>query len=123
MENIFNPVYRHDYMAGYSNGLNPNLRLITEKNDAFNSGFIYGRMEYERMNGFILDGIPQLTLTIKILEEFLLAGMLGMDIDASDYTPFQMQIIEKWYESGIEKYDPNQNIYLMAILERNSILI
>ena len=75
------------------------------------------------MNGFILDGIPQLTLTIKILEEFLLAGMLGMDIDASDYTPFQMQIIEKWYESGIEKYDPNQNIYLMAILERNSILI
>ena len=123
MENIFNPVYRHDYMAGYSNGLNPNLRLITEKNDAFNSGFIYGRMEYERMNGFILDGIPQLTLTIKILEEFLLAGMLGMDIDASDYTPLQMQIIEKWYESGIEKYDPNQNIYLMAILERNSILI
>jgi hypothetical protein len=56
-----------------------------------------------------------------VLEDFLLAGMLGMSISDEGYTPFQIDVIEKWYQSGIEKYDANQSIYLLAILEHNGI--
>ncbi len=123
MEDIFDPIYRKDYFAGYASGLNPFSQLVdvTKNGKAFNSGFAYGRANYENMNGAIINGIPKRILTDKILEEFLLAGMLGMNIDSEEYTPFQIAIIEEWYKSGIENYDPNQSIYLMAILESNGI--
>src|SRR6476620_12265832 len=109
MENIFNPIYRHDYTLGYSDGQNPFIQTIDETlhNPAFNSGFRYGRNDYERLNGPLSNGIPNQIVTIKLLEDFLLAGMLGIDIQAEGYTLHQMDHIEKWYESGIEKYDPN----------------
>lgn len=123
MEDIFDPVYRQDYFAGYSCGLNPFLKTIDINNkcQAYKSGFNYGRANYENMNGAISKGIPKRILTDKVLEEFLLAGMLGMPIDSEGYTNFQIAIIEEWYKSGIENYDPNQSIYLMAILESNGI--
>ncbi len=124
MENIFNPVYRQVYLDGYTNGLNPYFKLDeTHTNEAFNNGFQQGRLDYESMNGSLVYGIPQLIVTNKVLEDFLLAGMLGMNINSDGYTPFQIDIIEKWYESGIEKYDPNESIYLLAILEQNGIEI
>jgi len=123
MENIFNPVYRKDYLAGYSIGLNPFLKNnLYQNNDAFSSGFNSGRSDYERMNGNLTNGIPDKIVTNAVLEDFLLAGLLGMRIDASGYTSYQMHIIEKWYQSGIEQYDPNENIYLLALLEKNGIL-
>lgn len=123
MEDIFDPVYRKDYYAGYAIGLNPFAQSvdITKNGQAFNSGFANGRANYENMNGSIINGIPKRILTDKILEEFLLAGMLGMNIDADGYTAYQITIIEEWYKSGIENYDPDQSIYLMAILESNGI--
>jgi hypothetical protein len=119
MENIFNPAYRQNYIAGYSDGLNPTMQLATSylNDNAFSSGFMYGRMDYERMNGSISEGIPKKIVTIKVLEEFLLAGMLGLEIDAEGYTTHQTEVIAKWYESGTEKYDADDNIYLLAILE------
>ena len=125
MDNIFNKVYRKDYFEGYENGLNPFIQLLNCEKDtlAFTSGFTNGRTDYENKNGRVSDGIPELLVDDKVLEEFLLAGMLGMKIDADGYTAIQVNAIEKWYESGIEKYDPNQNIYLLAILEQNGIQI
>jgi len=124
MENIFNPAYREEYFEGYSRGLNPYLHFSPNQySEAFNSGFHFGRLDYERMNGYITNGIPNLIVTDKILEDFLLAGMLGMCIDADGYTPFQFKIIQKWYQSGVEKYDPDESIYLLAILEKNGIEI
>jgi len=124
MENIFNPVYRQDYFKGYSIGSNPYAKSNNKRySEAFNSGFDSGRMDYERMNGLIATGIPELIVTNKVLEDFLLAGLLGMAIDADGYTPYQIDIIEEWYQSGIEKYDPNESIYLFAILEKNGIEI
>ena len=75
------------------------------------------------MNGCITDGIPQRIVTDKVLEDFLVAGLLGLPIDADGYTLHQINMIEKWYQSGIEKYDPNQSISLFEILEENGILI
>jgi hypothetical protein len=123
MDNIFNQVYRKDYISGYSSGLNPFLQIssYSQKSQAFISGFDSGRLEYESLNGSISDGIPNQIVTDKVLEEFLLAGMLGMNIDADGYTPYQINCIEKWYESGVEKYDPNESIYLLALLESNGI--
>jgi len=121
MKNIFNPVYRQDYLEGYANGLNPYINMTTDQNEAFAFGFEQGRIEYERLNGKIAYGIPQLIVTNKVLEDFLLAGMLGMDIDADDYTAFQIDVIQKWYQSGVEKYNPNQSSYLLGILEDNGI--
>ena len=123
MDNIFNQVYRKDYISGYSSGLNPLLQIssYSQKSQAFISGFDSGRLEYESLNGSISDGIPNQIVTDKVLEEFLFAGMLGMNIDADGYTLYQINCIEKWYESGVEKYDPNESIYLLALLESNGI--
>jgi hypothetical protein len=124
MKKIFSPAYRQDYVEGYSTGLNPFQQFkSTKSNDAFIAGFNSGRLDYERMNGCVSDGIPQRIVTDKILEDFLIAGLLGLPVDADGYTSHQINMIEKWYQSGVEKYDPNQSISLFEILEKNGILI
>lgn len=121
MKNIFSPVYREDYLQGFSNGLNPYLTVDNNKSEAYIFGFNQGRLDYERMNGKIAFGIPKLIVTNKVLEDFLLAGMLGISINDDDYTAFQIDVISKWYQSGIEKYNPSQSSYLLGILEENGI--
>ncbi len=121
MKNIFSPVYRQDYLQGFSNGLNPYLKIEHNQSDAYVFGFNQGRLDYERMNGKIIHGIPKLIVTNKVLEDFLLAGMLGISINDDDYTAFQIDVISKWYQSGIEKYNPSQSSYLLGILEDNGI--
>ena len=123
MNNIFNPVYRQDYLKGYASGLNPYLKALENKKDAYAIGFNQGRLEYERMNGKIIHGIPKLIVTNKVLEDFLLAGMLGISINDDGYTAYQIDVISKWYQSGIEKYNPAQSDYLLRILEKNDIEI
>ena len=123
MNNIFNPIYRKEYLKGYTNGVNPYLKALENQNDAYTIGFDQGRLDYERMNGKIIHGIPKLIVTNKVLEDFLLAGMLGISINEDGYTAYQIDIISKWYQSGVEKYDPNQSIYLLGILEDNGIEI
>lgn len=124
MKNIFNPIYRHDYLEGYSTGLNPYSEVKNNTlNSAFNEGFNSGRQDYENINGSVIDGIPKKIISEKNLEEFLLAGLLGINIDTDGYTHFQISILLKWYQSGIEKYDPKQNTYLLDILEKNGIEI
>ncbi|TRX20754.1 hypothetical protein [Flavobacterium franklandianum] len=115
--------YRQDYFDGYSNGQNPFLQIDCKKSSvAYISGFNSGRMDYEEMNEQISKGIPQRIVTIKVLEEFLLAGLLGLSIeDADNYSLFQLNIIAKWYQSGIEKYDPSHSTYLFDFLEDNGI--
>jgi hypothetical protein len=49
--------------------------------------------------------------------------MLGMDIDSEGYTGYQIDVIQKWYQSGVEKYNANQSNYLISILEENGIEI
>ena len=121
MKNIFSPVYRQDYLKGYSNGLNPYLKMDENQNEAYVFGFSQGRLDYERMNGKVDHGIPKLIVTNKVLEDFLLAGMLGISINDDDYTAFQIEVISKWYQSGIEKYNPCESSYLLGILEENGI--
>ncbi len=123
MKNIFSPVYRQDYLLGFSKGQNPYLNIEENQNDAYVLGFNQGRLDYEKMNGKVAYGIPKLIVTNKVLEDFLLAGMLGISINDDDYTAFQIDVISKWYQSGIEKYNPDQSSYLLAILEENGIEI
>ena len=124
MKKIFSAAYRQDYLKGHSVGLNPFLEFNSAmSNDAFITGFNSGRLDYERMNGYISDGIPQRIVTDAVLEDFLIAGLLGLSIDADGYTSHQINMIEKWYHSGIEKYDPNQCHSLFEILEENGISI
>ena len=121
MKNIFSPINRQDYLKGFSNGQNPYLKVEESQTEAYIFGFNQGRLDYERMNGKIIHGIPKLIVTNKVLEDFLLAGMLGISINDDDYTAFQIDVIAKWYQSGIEKYNPSQSIYLLGILEENGI--
>jgi hypothetical protein len=122
MKDIFNPLYRQEYLDGYSSGLNPHINILDNKNEAFIMGFNQGRSNYEGMNGKVVYGIPQLIVTNKVLEDFLLAGMLGMSINADGYNAFQIDVIQKWYQSGVEKYDANQSAYLLSILEEKNKL-
>ena len=121
----FSTSYRQDYFQGYSNGMNPFLQNTSKKSSvAFISGFNFGRMDYEEMNGQIAKGIPKRIVTIKVLEEFLLAGLLGLRLeDTNDFTSFQLNVISKWYQSGIEKYDPIHSVYLFDVLEEIGIEI
>lgn len=124
-KNIFSSSYRQDYFDGYSNGQNPFLLMDCEKSSvAYISGFNSGRMDYEELNGQISKGIPQRIVTIKVLEEFLLSGLLGLDIEETDdYTPYQLNVISKWYLSGVEKYDPSHSTYLFEVLENKGIQV
>ena len=124
-KNIFSTSFCKDYFDGYSNGQNPFL-LIDSKisNVAYISGFNSGRLDYEEMNGQISKGIPKRIVTIKVLEEFRLSGLLGLDIEEiSDYTAYQLNVISKWYQSGIEKYDPTHSVYLFEVLEDRGIQV
>jgi hypothetical protein len=49
--------------------------------------------------------------------------MLGMPINSDANTPFQIDVIQKWYQSDIEKHDAYQSLYLHTILEENEIEI
>ena len=122
---IFSPSYRQDYLFGYSNGQNPFMIMdVTKSSLAYISGFNSGRMDYEEMNGQVSKGIPPRIVTTKVLEEFLLAGLLGLSIEETeDYTSYQLNIITKWYISGIEKYDPSHSTYLFNVLENSGIQI
>jgi len=122
MKKISNPNYRQDYLDGYSNGFNPFVEVkIKKNNEAFNDGFQSGRLYYESINGCIAEGIPQKIITEKVLEDFLIAGLLDLDINTEGYTNYQMKVLDKWYQSGVEKYEPAQNLYLSLILEENGI--
>ena len=123
-QNIFNPVFRQDYLDGYLLGMNPYSKNDSkETNEAFIFGFNSGRKYYEEMNGNVIDGIPHLIVTEKVLEEFLLAGLLGLKIDTYGYTQHQLNVLAKWYQSGTEQYNPTEGIYLISILEENGIEI
>ncbi len=124
MKDIFDPIYRQEYLDGYATGFNPfETTNGTTNSEAFNFGFHSGRQDYESMNGRIIDGIPLRIVTKKILEDFLLAGMLGLSVDTDNYTINQLNVLAKWYQSGIEKYDPKESTYLFSILEKNGIEI
>ncbi|MCG9790890.1 hypothetical protein [Flavobacterium algicola] len=123
MGNIFDPIYRQGYMEGYATGFDPlgQLNYDIQNCSAFYSGFLCGRSDYERLNGKIAEGIPSRIVTKKVLDEFQLAGMLGMDIDSDNFTHYQLTIIEDWYKSGIENYDLNQSLSLLSLLENEGI--
>lgn len=123
-QNIYSPTYRKKYFEGYSDGFNPFLQInCAKKGEAYKSGYTAGKMDYENMNGSINDGIPLKIVTKKILEDFLLAGMLGLKIDSDDYSMYQIGIIRQWYICGVEMYDPKESIYLFNVLEENGIQI
>lgn len=123
-KSIFDIVYRQEYFEGYSFGSNPYTEFSDTKNShAFTSGFKAGRSDYESMNGLIANGIPQQIVTSSVLEDFLLSGLLGLNVETNGYNACQLRIIEKWYQSGTEKYEPNQSIYLSEILKSNGISV
>ena len=118
MKQTYNATYVKEYYEGYSMGVNPfSTSDFIEYSEAIVAGFQSGRSEYERMNGFVSGGIPNRILTDKILEDYLLAGMLGMSIDTFGYTPYQINAIVLWYQSGVEKYEPFQFESLFEVLE------
>lgn len=122
MKKLRNIAHRQDFLKGYSIGLDPFLEFNSAmQNGAFIAGFNSGRIEYERMNGCISNGIPKRIVTEKILEDFLIAGLLGLAIDDEGYTAHQVAVILEWYQSGIEKYEPDHSIALFEVLEVNGI--
>ena len=122
-KSVFDIVYRQEYLEGYSIGSNPYTEFSKKNSQAFIAGFNSGRSDYESMNGQIIDGIPQQIVTSSVLEDFLLSGLLGLNVETNGYNSCQLRVLEEWYESGTEKYDPNESDYLSEILKMNGISI
>jgi hypothetical protein len=55
------------------------------------------------------------------LEDFLISGLLGLNIDIGCFSSCQLKVLVKWYQSSTEKYEPNQGNDLVEILEMNGI--
>ena len=123
MKKTYDATDRKEYLEGYAMGLNPFLSLKRKMSKATIAGFKSGRIDYDDRNGRISNGIPKRIVTEKILEDFLIAGMFGFDIDIEGYTTFQINTISKWYQSGTEKYDPKQYDNLSALLNRDEIVM
>lgn len=123
IKKILDSAYRQEYLKGYAKGMDPFVQVNGHHTEAFKSGFKSGRYDYEQMNGGIAHGIPQRIVTKKILEDFLLSGLLGLSVDVDNYTTYQLDILAEWYQSGTEKYDPDESVYLTEILEREGIQI
>jgi hypothetical protein len=122
MKQTYNSIYVKEYYEGYTMGINPfSSSNMVQTNAAIYAGFQSGRSEYERMNGYLSAGIPTRIVTDKVLEDFLLAGMLGMPIDTDNYTPHQISTIVVWYQSGVEKYEPSQFDTLFDLLNEIGI--
>jgi hypothetical protein len=118
MKQAYNSIYVKEYYEGYSLGIDPfSATNSVQNSEAIVAGFQSGRSEYERMNGFLSAGIPNRILNDKVLEDYLLAGMLGMSIDTLGYTPYQINTIVVWYLSGVEKYEPLQFEPLFGLIE------
>lgn len=115
---VLYPAYREDFVKGYTSGLDPHITFSKKGySRAFHEGFETGRHEYEALNGLVCAGVPSRIVTRKTLDDFLLAGMLGLEIDAEGYTTFQLDVIEVWYRNGIEQHNPEQSEYLQMVLE------
>ena len=111
-------------MNGYIFGQNPifldfeDLTNVAPQynNEAFLAGFKSGRKKYERINGRLEDGIPNKILTDKVLEDFLIAGELGMPMDAIGYNSLQISYITKYYRNGCQYYNSDNDICLYSML-------
>lgn len=124
IKKIFDSADRQDYFKGYTNGMNPFMQSNgSQHTEAYKSGFKSGRYDYEQMNGHLIKGIPNRIVTKKTLEDFLLSGLLGLSVDVDGYTPHQLDILAEWYQSGTEKYDPDESVYLTEILDKEGIRI
>jgi hypothetical protein len=122
MKNLFSPPHRRDYSNGYEQGFDPSAFCSAHDcSEAFLSGFQSGRLDYERLNGRISDGIPMRIITHATLEEFYLAGMLGLEIGAEGFTPRQVDTVSEWYRRGLERYQPQHMEYLTEVLESSGI--
>ncbi len=116
-------------MNGYTFGQNPifldfeDLTTVAPQynNEAFLAGFKSGRIKYERINGKLTDGIPTKVLTDKILQDFLLAGELGMPMESEGYTDHQKTYIAKYYRSGCQYYNSDNDISLYSMLSEFGI--
>lgn len=124
MKQTYSTTYLKEYYEGYLMGVNPFTSYQSvQTNEAIFAGFQSGRSDYERMNGSLSAGIPQRIVTDKVLEDFLLAGLLGMPIDVDDFTPHQINTIALWYQSGVEKYEPSQHDILYNLLAEVGIAL
>jgi hypothetical protein len=56
-----------------------------------------------------------------ILEDFLIAGLLGLPIDDEGYTAHQVAMIEEWYQSG--RIEVNNNHILLLSYWKSGIQI
>jgi len=39
-----------------------------------------------------------------------------LSVDTEGYTTNQLNVLAKWYQSGTEKYDPDESTYLLDLL-------
>jgi hypothetical protein len=123
IKDTFGPRKVKEYQKGYDKGQNPFLEIPGDSSDAFILGFTTGRQEYEDRNGRLTDAIPLRIVTTKTLEDFQLAGMLGLQVDTENYNEHQLNILSEWYKVGTQQYDPASGQALLALLEMKGIQI
>jgi hypothetical protein len=125
MEQHLNHVYKKQYLRGYAFGMNPAFHECEDPrrivpavhDDAFLTGFQKGRDNYERWNGLLCDGIPDLVINDKVLSRYFTDGALGYPFEVSGYTVYQQHVIFQSYQAGMAEYDLRRDVMLSSFLQ------
>ncbi|HEX9980959.1 MAG TPA: hypothetical protein VGB50_10400 [Flavobacterium sp.] len=131
MENTYSSEYMQAFIQAYEFGLNPAfidvedmLSVAPFTNTAGHiSGFMEGRKQYELLNGPVYNGIPRNILTEKILEQYMIDGIIGLSFDELGYTRHQLQHISRYYEAGKSKRNYKYSFILEHSLNQMGIAI
>jgi hypothetical protein len=100
------------------------LTLDPEKNNTpFLDGFNRGRKQYEKLNGKITDGIPNLIMNERTVEVFKTEGLTGGHLDLSRLSPHQAKVARECYRKGIAQHDPGCDVALAGLLSQNGIYL
>ena len=112
---------KRQYNQGFSFGISP---VFTEFEDmtkcgkkfrsqAFQNGFNRGRSTYIQLNGELTDGLPNIILTPKIAENFIILGLIEEPLQISKrFSSYQISVIHSYYQKGLAQKD---NIFFVNL--------
>lgn len=114
------------YRQGFAFGMSPVFVDFEDSLDcgknfrsiSFMNGYNDGRSAYIRLNGDLINGIPEVLLTPNLIEEFYTLGQIGLSLDLQNkFSDFQMSVIQSFYQRGSSQQNHAWNFEVKNLLQ------